>query len=123
MDREEIIQFGQWVRSQRKGRGMTQAQLAEAVGVASITISTLETGTVRSLGKKTEHALEVYFSNEKAETAENPDGTEARALAERIARLVCAPDFSVKVAQLQDILKCNALRAATVIIEEAISTK
>lgn len=43
-------QLGQTIRSHRKTRQMTQAELSELLGMSRATLSALENGTVREVG-------------------------------------------------------------------------
>ena len=43
-------QLGQTIRTQRKARQMTQAELSELLGMSRATLSALENGTVREVG-------------------------------------------------------------------------
>ncbi len=64
MNDQEKIEFGAWVRSERLKKGLTQTELAETIGVSSGSISGIETGTARSIGRKMKNKLKSFFAGE-----------------------------------------------------------
>ena len=46
-----MFDLGSTIRQARKGKRLTQAQLAEMAGIARKTLSQIETGTVSDIGK------------------------------------------------------------------------
>ena len=65
MNREEIKQFGAWLKEARKNANLTQAQLASELEVHMGTISAIEQGTIASLGRKLHARIEAYFTPRK----------------------------------------------------------
>jgi len=55
-----MFDLGSTIRQARKGKRLTQAQLAEMAGIARKTLSQIETGTVSDIGiRKVTRTLEV----------------------------------------------------------------
>ena len=55
-----MFELGITIRQARKGKRLTQAQLAEMAGIARKTLSQIETGTVTDIGiRKVARTLEV----------------------------------------------------------------
>lgn len=55
---KDETKFGEWLRNQRNGRGLTQQELARMAGVSQIAISFIETGKTQSPQKSTIAAIE-----------------------------------------------------------------
>lgn len=45
-----MFRLGDAIREARRGKGLTQAQLAAATGIGRTTLSQLESGTIRDVG-------------------------------------------------------------------------
>jgi len=123
MNEQEMKQFGAWVKQQRTARHMTQAQLAAALGIASGSLSAIEAGHTKAIGKKMVAALQEYFKNEEGGHAANPLELgalqQAMPLLYRLAKVAAAPGFQERVQKVAAALECSEEKAiAAIFIQE-----
>lgn len=107
----DLSEVGERVRAGRKGKGFTQAQLAEMTGVSRATVNSLEKGTIRELGFHKVNAILKAFGQELAPAPAANDTAQRREILRRMARRYIwwqPPDESVReprrvAAQVMDL--------------------
>lgn len=127
LTREEIQRLGAWVKGKRVVLGKTQAQLAMELEIATGTISALETGTIASVSPKLSEKITAYLNNID-KSAETCDTTEVAsfsfhnmdALLRKIADVVCADDFKLRVEGVKKYLRCTDVEAMIAIFNNEI---
>ena len=113
MTKEEIIEFGKWVKDTRLRLNITQTELARRLDVAKGSISSIESGTTKAIGPKMVKKIKECLENENTATpVENRDAAESiTPLLKRLAVIITAPDFDERVAGIQKILHCSKEKA------------
>ena len=124
MEKSEIVEFGKWVRLQRKQHKLTQQQLASELNLASGTISAIELGTIAAIGPKMEAAIRDYFGNKEKNTSQNILQNNNlgmnREMIIKLAEVVAADDFQEKVSSLRKTLDCSAQEAIFILFNNEI---
>ena len=100
MTKEEIIEFGKWVKDTRLRLNITQTELARRLDVAKGSISSIESGTTKAIGPKMVKKIKECLENENTATpVENKDAADSiTPLLKRLAVIITAPDFDERVA-------------------------
>ena len=129
MENQEKNNFGDWVRREREQKGLNQTELAAAIGVSAGSISAIESGKARSVGRKMVTKLQNYFSGKGAcilshnnhssiQLLENPKtnnvvGEECLSTVIRqLSSIAIRDDFKERVAKVADALNCSEDEAA-----------
>ncbi len=63
------VSFGEWLKNQRNGRGLTQKQLAQQIGCATITLRKIESEERRPSAQIVKRIIEVFHIPQKEQTA------------------------------------------------------
>ena len=140
MNNQEKREFGDWVRQKREEKGLNQTELAAAIGVSSGSISAIETGKARSVGRKMVIKLQNYFSGKEScilshnhhsniqllenSQVKNTAGEEYVTIAIRkISSIAVRDDFKERVAKVADALNCSNDEAAFTIFSTELKKK
>ena len=129
MDKNEILQFGQWVKAQRQKLGITQGELADELGVAKGSISAIEIGAAKTVGPKMAKKIRDFFfhksngENESFTSLPPMDLTMLMPIIKLMASLVTSPTWETKLTTIQDTLNCTREEAAITIILNEIQKK
>lgn len=107
MDARERQEFGHEIRAMRKGRGLSQQQLADAAGVGVRTVRNLEAGRVELQGGNLSAVLDVlgYQRREKPWAADSDIEGFLQMLGYRL--YVLAPDDRASVMGAITLLAIN----------------
>ena len=140
MENQEKNNFGDWVRQEREKKGLNQTELAAAVGVSAGSISAIESGKAKSVGRKMVTKLKNYFSGNETcilshnnhssillqETNKGNDMIEKECILAAIKQLstvVIRDDFKERVIKVADALNCSEDEAAFTIFSSELKKK
>lgn len=140
MKDQEKNRFGDWVRQKREEGGLNQTELAAAIGVSAGSISAIESGKARSVGRKMVERLQNYFSGKKAcilshnhhssiqlhdasQNANSVDEEYVTAAIRKISSIAIRDDFRDRVAKVADALNCSDDDAAFTIFTAELKKK
>lgn len=125
MTRDEIIEFGQWVKQRRESSGFTQTELSEKLEISLGTLAPLEIGKARYVSDKMRHKIESFFSSGVAvHTLQTVRSTGVELLdpiLARLARLVADPSFPETVKGATSLFKVNEEKAILMIFKHALN--
>lgn len=137
MNNQEKNKFGDWVRQKREEKRLNQTELAAAIGVSAGSISAIEAGKARSVGRKMVEKLKNYFSGKEScilshnhhssiqllesSQIKNTVGEEyVTKVVRKISLIAIRDDFKERVAKVADALNCSDDEAAFTIFSAEI---
>lgn len=138
MNHKEKVEFGDWVRKNREGKGLNQTELAALIGVSAGSISAIESGKARSIGRKMVSKLQDFFAGKVASALNHshytsihlPDGLQIKnmpgeelitAVIRKVSSIAVRDDFNDRVAKIADALNCSNEEAAFAIFSTEIN--
>ena len=140
MENQRKNSFGDWVREERLKKGLNQAELAAAISVSAGSISAIESGKARSVGRKMVEKLKNYFSGKEScvlshnhhssiqllDNSKCKDVIEQECILAAIRQLstvAIRDDFRERVKKAAEALNCSEVEAAFTIFSVELKKK